>query len=127
MLTAVKMFVKPAIAGLLFVCIVGIGHVALATEASGSQCELCNTALCESEESLRERCPGESVVTDPCGCCSQCGKLEGEACGGANGYLGICDYSLKCTADINDFLNGQNISGVCTSELHCSAACKINK
>lgn len=113
MLTTVKMFVKPAIAGLLFVCIVGI---ALATEASG--CELCNPALCESEESLRERCPGGSVVTDTCGCCSQCGKLEGEVCGGANGYLGICDYSLKCTANINDFLNGQNISGVCTSELY---------
>lgn len=117
MLTAVKMFARPV---LLFACIFVV-HVAPAT---GSQCGPCNPSVCESEESLSERCAGGSVVSDPCGCCSQCGKLEGEVCGGANGYLGLCDYDLKCTADRDEFLGGQNISGVCTSKLQCLATNK---
>ena len=81
---------------------------------------ICDTSLCESEESLRERCPG-GLVRDPCLCCMQCGQLLGDVCGGSYGYLGLCgtdaegeDY--ECSADFIEFSKGANVSGICKSK-----------
>lgn len=77
---------------------------------------VCNTRLCENETVLQESCPDTELVGDVCGCCKRCGRKFGETCGGAYEYIGRCEYELVCTADQSEYLNGVNISGVCTSE-----------
>ena len=78
-------------------------------------CEPCNVSTCENETVLQDSCLG-TIVADPCGCCKQCGRVYGETCGGAFGYLGTCEYGLVCTANKSQYLKGVNISGFCTSE-----------
>lgn len=36
-----------------------------------------------------------------------------ESCGGQYGFLGRCAEGFRCTADEEDFLDGEDIQGVC--------------
>ena len=37
-----------------------------------------------------------AMVSDVCGCCNVCAKLEGERCGGVWDMYGTCAPGLKC-------------------------------
>ena len=78
-------------------------------------CPPCDVRRCENTTLVQESCPHAGLVMDTCACCRICGSIFGEPCGGAYGYLGTCEYDLKCTVDPSEYLNGANISGVCTS------------
>lgn len=101
------------LAELAFVCL------AMAQSGSGvspPHCPLCIVEKCENVTLVQASCPGAQLVNDWCGCCRECGRVFGESCGGEYGYLGKCEYRLECTADSSEFLNGVNVSGICTSE-----------
>jgi hypothetical protein len=78
---------------------------------------ICDIRRCENVTLVQESCPEAQLVRDTCGCCKICGSRFGEPCGGAYGYLGTCEYGLKCTVDPSEYLNGANISGVCTRKV----------
>ncbi|KAL5007652.1 hypothetical protein ScPMuIL_016458 [Solemya velum] len=40
-------------------------------------------------------CPGNTVL-DACGCCVECAKVSGQACGGPWSTFGQCDRGLEC-------------------------------
>lgn len=62
------------------------------TAAAGG-CGPCDAALCPA---LPARgCP-LGRVRDACGCCWQCGRGEGEACGGGGAAGGRCAPGLEC-------------------------------
>ena len=79
-------------------------------------CPLCDITTCENETVLEESCPS-GIVLEPCGCCKICASGFGESCGGAFGVNGTCEYTLICTVDEKQYLNGVNVIGICTSEL----------
>lgn len=83
-------------------------------------CPLCNIRECDNDTVVQKSCPGAQLVRDPCGCCKRCGRRFGETCGGAYEYIGRCELNLMCTASPSEYLNGANISGVCTSEYNNS-------
>ena len=41
-------------------------------------------------------CKDGKTVTDECGCCSVCSRVEGEECGGVSSELGVCGKGLMC-------------------------------
>ena len=114
MLTVAKI-----IARLAFACI-ALKLVADVQGVGRLDCPLCNVAECENDTTVQERCPDVGLVADACGCCKVCGKKFGEVCGGAYAYLGTCEYDEKkkifCTANRTEYLQGVNVSGICTSE-----------
>ena len=83
---------------------------------SPGSCPPCDTSTCDDEGVVQQSCPDATLVSDPCGCCKVCGRMFGETCGGAYEYLGKCEFDLVCTAKPSAYLNGCNISGVCTSK-----------
>lgn len=84
-----------------------------------ANCSPCVPRRCENETLVQESCPDSKLVNDPCGCCKICGSRFGEPCGGAYGHVGTCEYGeLICTADLERYLTGEDISGVCTSKFH---------
>ncbi|XP_064305995.1 insulin-like growth factor-binding protein 7 [Phalacrocorax carbo] len=71
------------------------GLAALAVPAAGAAggCGPCEAARCPA---LPPRgCP-LGRVRDACGCCWQCGRGEGEACGGGGAAGGRCAPGLEC-------------------------------
>lgn len=64
-----------------------------APAAAAGGCGPCEAARCPA---LPPRgCP-LGRVRDACGCCWQCGRGEGEACGGGGGAGGRCAPGLEC-------------------------------
>lgn len=61
-------------------------------------CPKCNKIFCKPKNPRRLKCKG-GIARGVCGCCPVCAKLEGEACGGRNTYLGTCDVGLSCEAE----------------------------
>ncbi|XP_015432920.1 PREDICTED: cysteine-rich motor neuron 1 protein [Dufourea novaeangliae] len=60
-----------------------------------------------------EDCPG-GLVSDPCGCCKVCARVEGEPCGGLFGFSGSCADGLQCVIK-NLLPNTREVDeGVCT-------------
>lgn len=111
MRTFVNMFAR-----LAFVCLAMELVCGDSSGGSSNTCPLCDISTCENETVVQESCPGVKLVNDPCACCKQCGRVFGESCGGAYGYLGKCEPNLKCTVEPSAYLNGANVSGNCTSE-----------
>lgn len=109
------------LAGLAFVC---LAMAQISGGVNPPHCPLCNVEKCENVTVVQESCPDVQLVNDRCGCCKECGRVFGESCGGAYGYLGKCEYKLVCTANSSQFLNGVNVSGICTSKfIAVFAAC----
>ncbi|XP_061586142.1 kazal-type serine peptidase inhibitor domain 3 [Cololabis saira] len=63
---------------------------------NGTGCGPCDPDLCPETRGCRA---GE--VPDSCGCCRECGNLEGQACdpGARSGLYGLCGAGLRCRAD----------------------------
>ncbi|XP_056585433.1 kazal-type serine peptidase inhibitor domain 3 [Triplophysa dalaica] len=63
-------------------------------ERNGTEvCEACVPDLCPLARGCRA-----GLVKDSCGCCYECGNLEGQACdlGRRNVYYGLCGENLEC-------------------------------
>ncbi|CAL8248027.1 unnamed protein product [Merluccius merluccius] len=61
------------------------------------RCEPCEPALCAAARGCRA-----GVLLDACGCCWECGNLEGQACdppGGRSEYYGRCGGGLSCRVE----------------------------
>lgn len=59
-------------------------------------CGLCEPDLCPETRGCRS-----GLVQDSCGCCKECGNLEGQACdpGDRSVFYGLCGTGLRCQAD----------------------------
>ncbi|XP_030271816.1 kazal-type serine peptidase inhibitor domain 3 [Sparus aurata] len=70
----------------------GGGRSGNGTERCGS----CEPDLCPETRGCRA-----GLVLDSCGCCKECGNLEGQACdpGPRSGYYGLCGTGLRCQTD----------------------------
>ena len=79
-------------------------------------CPPCDIRECENDTTLQDSCPDTELLRDECGCCKRCARRFGETCGGLYEEIGRCEHDLVCTADKSEYLNGANISGICTSE-----------
>ncbi|XP_019615429.1 PREDICTED: uncharacterized protein LOC109463154 [Branchiostoma belcheri] len=56
------------------------------------KCPPCKLDQCPD---IRGKCLGD-VLKDPCDCCEECAKTEGETCGGKRHKLGTCMEGLHC-------------------------------
>jgi len=54
---------------------------------------------CDRNTCTTPTCPGGQTVTDQCGCCKVCAKLDGEVCGGPWKTSGECASGLECVTD----------------------------
>ncbi|KAK6475846.1 kazal-type serine protease inhibitor domain-containing protein 1-like [Huso huso] len=63
----------------------------------GDSCEECRLDLCPAAPSS---CPA-GVVLDECGCCKECGNVEGQICDpdGKQRFYGRCGEGLECGKD----------------------------
>ncbi|XP_059193588.1 kazal-type serine peptidase inhibitor domain 3 [Centropristis striata] len=63
---------------------------------NGTGCGPCEPDLCPETRGCRA-----GLVPDPCGCCQECGNLEGQACdpGPRSVFYGLCGTGLRCQAD----------------------------
>nr|XP_046242677.1 kazal-type serine protease inhibitor domain-containing protein 1-like [Scatophagus argus] len=61
-----------------------------------ASCGPCEPDLCPENRGCRA-----GLVLDPCGCCMECGNLEGQACdpGDRSVFYGLCGTGLRCQAD----------------------------
>ncbi|XP_034547850.1 kazal-type serine protease inhibitor domain-containing protein 1-like [Notolabrus celidotus] len=59
-------------------------------------CGPCEPDLCPETRGCRA-----GLVLDSCGCCKECGNLEGQACdpGDRSVYYGLCGTGMRCQAD----------------------------
>ncbi|KAM7415490.1 hypothetical protein PAMA_017817 [Pampus argenteus] len=59
-------------------------------------CGPCEPELCPETRGCRA-----GLVQDSCGCCKECGNLEGQACdpGDRSVFYGLCGTGLRCKAD----------------------------
>uniref|UniRef100_A0A8D3DHJ6 Kazal-type serine protease inhibitor domain-containing protein 1-like n=1 Tax=Scophthalmus maximus TaxID=52904 RepID=A0A8D3DHJ6_SCOMX len=59
-------------------------------------CGRCELDLCPESRSCRA-----GLVPDSCGCCRECGNLEGQACdpGDRSVFYGLCGTGLRCQVD----------------------------
>nr|WP_207290975.1 hypothetical protein [Acinetobacter baumannii]MBO0619166.1 hypothetical protein [Acinetobacter baumannii] len=65
-----------------------------------------------TEEEKTANCPDVSncpvgIVLNHCGCCQECGKNEGEECGGPWYTSGKCGTGLKCK-DLPEHIDASN-------------------
>lgn len=60
---------------------------------NGSACEECMPELCPGTQGCRA-----GLVRDACGCCFECGNLEGQSCdlGDRNVHYGVCGEDMEC-------------------------------
>uniref|UniRef100_A0A1W7R956 Venom protein n=1 Tax=Hadrurus spadix TaxID=141984 RepID=A0A1W7R956_9SCOR len=78
---------------------------------------------CWEEEDKTKYCPPTptncpiGLTLGPCGCCLECYKDKGEACGGPWGVLGECGEGLRCEKGFddlgNDYYYANHKEGVC--------------
>lgn len=73
-------------------------------------CEQCVPELCPPTPGCRA-----GLVRDSCGCCSECGNLEGQSCdpGERNLYYGLCGEDLECMTDASQAADGETHEPQC--------------
>nr|XP_039274674.1 venom protein 302-like [Styela clava] len=62
-------------------------------------CDALSCPTCNKKKCPYLYCRGRSEVPNPCECCNECAKLEGEECGGPWHIYGKCDprrWDLDC-------------------------------
>ncbi|CAH1244772.1 HTRA3 [Branchiostoma lanceolatum] len=57
-------------------------------------------------------CPSNTVM-DPCGCCEECAKVEGEMCGGSWDIDGKCADGLTCVKPETSIFDLFYMPGIC--------------
>lgn len=59
-------------------------------------CEVCEPELCPENRGCRA-----GLVLDSCGCCMECGNLEGQVCdpGNRSVFYGLCGTGMRCQVD----------------------------
>lgn len=64
--------------------------------AGAGDCGPCDPDLCPETRGCRA-----GLVLDHCGCCKECGNLEGQACdpGNRSVFFGLCGTGLRCQPD----------------------------
>ncbi|CAH1119793.1 unnamed protein product [Phaedon cochleariae] len=71
-----------------------VGIIAFCGGLTAPAC-VCDRRECEIVNEVD--CPGLGIVVwDPCECCQECAKTEGEPCGGDLGFSGTCEPGLTC-------------------------------
>ncbi|XP_028270189.1 kazal-type serine peptidase inhibitor domain 3 [Parambassis ranga] len=67
-------------------------------------CGPCEPELCPETRGCRA-----GLVPDSCGCCKECGNLEGQACdpGERSVFYGLCGTGLRCQADPRGAAGGE--------------------
>lgn len=82
-------------------------------ERNASVCEHCAPELCPPTQGCRA-----GLVRDSCGCCFECGNLEGQQCdpGDTNVYYGLCGDGLECKTDASQPQDTQEPVCVCASQ-----------
>merc|ERR1719516_807504 len=69
---------------------------------------------CQECSPVPDYCSTGQTVLDPCGCCEECAKGEGDECGGLFGLYGTCADDLECVDNSED---PENLPGVCERTL----------
>eukprot|EP00731_Ephydatia_muelleri_P019946 Em0012g771a len=65
---------------------------------------------CDPDACLPPSCKvPDAIVYDDCGCCPECGKLEGELCGGNANVGGTCAPGLYCSYRLGTVLGSQRM------------------
>ncbi|KAJ6659204.1 hypothetical protein lerEdw1_019249 [Lerista edwardsae] len=70
----------------------------------GDNCGTCNSDLCSTPTDCRA-----GTVLDSCGCCPECGNVEGQICDLDKGshFYGHCGDNLECWLDVEDITFGE--------------------
>ncbi|GAA6085678.1 kazal-type serine peptidase inhibitor domain 3 [Tachysurus ichikawai] len=81
-------------------------------ERNASACELCVPETCPPAQGC-----SAGLVRDSCGCCFECGNLEGQPCdvGDRNVYYGLCGEELVCKTEASQAADGEP-QCVCASQ-----------
>ncbi|KAJ7993802.1 hypothetical protein DPEC_G00258500 [Dallia pectoralis] len=80
---------------------------------NGSYCGECSPELCPVVQGCRA-----GLIWDNCGCCQECGNLEGQTCdlGDINAFYGLCGTDLECKIDHLDVGEVAEPQCVCSSQ-----------
>merc|ERR1712112_568644 len=79
---------------------------------------------CQECSPVPDYCSTGQTVLDPCGCCEECAKGEGDECGGLFGLYGTCADDLECVDNSED---PENVPGVCERTLDGCCDRKVRK
>ncbi|XP_032372601.1 kazal-type serine peptidase inhibitor domain 3 [Etheostoma spectabile] len=76
-------------------------------------CGLCEPDLCPETRGCRA-----GLVQDSCGCCKECGNMEGQACdpGDRSIFYGLCGTGLRCQVDPLPAEEENEVEEVCVCE-----------
>ncbi|KAL4623029.1 kazal-type serine protease inhibitor domain-containing protein 1-like [Arapaima gigas] len=76
----------------------------------GTDCGPCVVELCPEVRGCRA-----GVVPDRCGCCAECGNMEGQPCdlGNSSTFYGLCGAGLRCALDLRDLRYGDVLEPQC--------------
>ncbi|XP_034152181.1 kazal-type serine peptidase inhibitor domain 3 isoform X1 [Esox lucius] len=82
-------------------------------DRNGTHCGECSPELCPVVQGCRA-----GLILDNCGCCQECGNLEGQTCdlGDTNVFYGLCGMDLECKIDDLDVGEVAEPQCVCTSQ-----------
>merc|ERR1719481_606728 len=79
---------------------------------------------CQECPPIPDYCSTGQTVLDPCGCCEECAKGEGDECGGLFGLYGTCADDLECVENSED---PENLPGECERTLDGCCDRKVRK
>lgn len=87
-----------------------------------TDCENCVLELCPEAMGCRA-----GYVLDSCGCCKECGNLEGQSCdlGDTNVFYGLCGENLHCHVDDSNHGEGEVAEPLCVCKTQ-DALCGSN-
>ncbi|XP_034966607.2 kazal-type serine protease inhibitor domain-containing protein 1 [Zootoca vivipara] len=80
----------------------------------GDSCGICNLELCPVPTACQA-----GTVSDSCGCCPECGNVEGQICDLDEGshFYGQCGDNLECRLDVRDIKSGEIPEPQCVCKL----------
>ncbi|XP_034398473.1 kazal-type serine protease inhibitor domain-containing protein 1-like isoform X1 [Cyclopterus lumpus] len=86
----------PGLSGLVLLALCLNLHTCRALPDPLGGCGPCEPDLCPQTRGCRA-----GLVPDPCGCCTECGNLEGQTCdqGDRSVFYGLCGSGMRCLAD----------------------------
>ncbi|MBN3310158.1 KAZD1 protein, partial [Amia calva] len=69
-----------------------------------ARCAPCSPELCSDAQGC-----AAGLVLDSCGCCFDCGNVEGQLCDldSVSSFYGLCGRDLECRVDLSDLSHGE--------------------